>query len=223
MVSSYPRTGNTWYDLSGNNNSTLINGPTFDIGNGGNIVFDGTNDYVQTSKQFFTGSTFSVLFWINVNSFGPKVYMNVAIGNCDVGHIGTEFGPTLNYQGYQNTFSAGIAMSTGVNAIGTVKRNFSGNTWYYYASVYDGNLITNDNRLKIWINAIQYPLVFDDTVPAAAADVGVNATIGGSVTENVYFSSLNGRLSMMTIYNRALSPTEILQNYNTTKGRFNLS
>ena len=42
---SYPETGITWTDLSGNNNNaTLINGPTFDTANGGSIVFDGTDD-----------------------------------------------------------------------------------------------------------------------------------------------------------------------------------
>ena len=44
---SYPGTGTTWTDLSGNsNNGTLTNGPTFSAGNMGSILFDGTNDYV---------------------------------------------------------------------------------------------------------------------------------------------------------------------------------
>jgi hypothetical protein len=48
---SYPRSGTSWLDLSGNNNTcTLTNGPTFSNTNGGNIVFDGTNDYVTRSS-----------------------------------------------------------------------------------------------------------------------------------------------------------------------------
>jgi hypothetical protein len=43
---SYPGTGTTWTDLSGTGkNLTLTNGPTFNAGNMGSIVFDGTNDY----------------------------------------------------------------------------------------------------------------------------------------------------------------------------------
>jgi len=44
---SYPGSGTTWTDLSGNGNTgTLTNSPTFTTDNGGAIRFDGTNDYV---------------------------------------------------------------------------------------------------------------------------------------------------------------------------------
>jgi hypothetical protein len=45
---SYVSGSTTWFDLSGNSNSgSLVNGPTFDSANGGSIVFDGTNDFVN--------------------------------------------------------------------------------------------------------------------------------------------------------------------------------
>ena len=45
---SYSGSGTVWSDLSrGGNNGTLTNGPTFNSGNGGSIVFDGVNDYVD--------------------------------------------------------------------------------------------------------------------------------------------------------------------------------
>ena len=44
---SYPGSGTTWTDLAGSNDGTLTNGPTFDSGDGGSIVFDGTDDYVE--------------------------------------------------------------------------------------------------------------------------------------------------------------------------------
>jgi hypothetical protein len=54
-INSYPGSGNTWFDISGNsNNGTLINSPTYSTDNGGSIVFDGVDDYVQ-----YTGITIS--------------------------------------------------------------------------------------------------------------------------------------------------------------------
>ena len=54
---SYPGTGTTWSDLAESNNGTLTNGPTFDAGNGGSIVFDGSNDYVNLNFPFTQSSS----------------------------------------------------------------------------------------------------------------------------------------------------------------------
>jgi len=76
---SYPGTGTTWTDLSGNsNNGTLINGPTFNAGNQGGIVFDGTNDYISIGSQNIVGtgtSPFSVELCIyNTKNWGVGQY-----------------------------------------------------------------------------------------------------------------------------------------------------
>jgi hypothetical protein len=66
-ASSYPGTGTAWTDLSVNGrNGTLTNGPTYSGTNGGSIVFDGTNDYVQcTGSLTVTAATF--VAWIKRN------------------------------------------------------------------------------------------------------------------------------------------------------------
>ena len=64
-ANSYPGSGTTWYDLSGNNkNGTLTNGPTFSAANGGCIVFDGVNDYVAGGNlgTFYSQGTIS--YWM---------------------------------------------------------------------------------------------------------------------------------------------------------------
>ena len=66
-ASSYSGSGTAWNDLSGNGrNGTLTNGPTYSATNGGSIVFDGTNDFVQcTGSLTVTAATF--VTWIRRN------------------------------------------------------------------------------------------------------------------------------------------------------------
>jgi hypothetical protein len=63
-TNSYPGSGTTWNDLSGNGNTgTLTNGPTYSSDNGGSIVFDGTNDYVPLVNNLGDPQQFTIEFW----------------------------------------------------------------------------------------------------------------------------------------------------------------
>jgi hypothetical protein len=65
---SYPGSGTTWTDLSGNgNNGTLTNGPTYSSANGGSLSFDGTNDVVNSTTSIIDradGQEITVSCWI---------------------------------------------------------------------------------------------------------------------------------------------------------------
>jgi hypothetical protein len=64
-IKSYPGTGTIWFDKSGNaNNGTLINGPTFNTGSLGSIVFDGVDDYVSTNYSGGIFTTLTLSAWI---------------------------------------------------------------------------------------------------------------------------------------------------------------
>ncbi len=74
QTSSYSGTGTTWTDLSGNSRTgTLTSGPTYSSANGGSIVFDGTNDYVElindSRTQFTNKSQATIEAWVNASSF----------------------------------------------------------------------------------------------------------------------------------------------------------
>jgi hypothetical protein len=67
QAASYPGTGTTWTDLSPNGrNGTLTNGPTYSSADGGSIVFDGTNDFVQCSGSV-TATAATFVAWIRRN------------------------------------------------------------------------------------------------------------------------------------------------------------
>ena len=90
-TSSYPGTGTTWTDLSGNGyNGTLTNGPTYSSNNSGYIAFDGSNDVVTGSiaTSLFTGAhtitcwfyRLSVTDWSGLFSNNTTVYSSSILG-----------------------------------------------------------------------------------------------------------------------------------------------
>jgi|9_EtaG_2_1085328.scaffolds.fasta_scaffold07313_5 hypothetical protein len=72
---SYPGSGTTWSDISGQgNNGTLTNGPTYSSADGGYFTFDGTDDYVQ----FTSTSVQTICFWGRLSSGFPDLAALVA-------------------------------------------------------------------------------------------------------------------------------------------------
>jgi hypothetical protein len=67
---SYPGSGTTWTDLSGNgNNGTLVNGVGYNSGNGGSLVFDGVNDRVTINASSHTNlssGNFTISSWFYI-------------------------------------------------------------------------------------------------------------------------------------------------------------
>ncbi len=198
---SYPGSGTTWKDLSGNgNDGTLTNGPTFNSGNGGYIEFDGANDYANTgytlpAQNSTTSFTWSI--WIYLDSSGNG--NNVIFGNRYSSNPGTQFikiTPT-NWEYYNNSgqfIAYNIPLSQWVNLC-VVKDQ---GTHYYYSN---GSQVGTRSA----------------TLSVAAMPVFMGADGYSSVQEA---SNVNFATAM--IYEKALSPTEITQNYNALKPRFGL-
>jgi formylglycine-generating enzyme required for sulfatase activity len=94
ITPSYPTSGTTWTDLSGNNNNgTLVNGPTYSSTNGGSLVFDGTNDYVNISNSSsfnFGSGDFTVESWIRITSLA--VYHPILEGRTSASYSNYVFG-----------------------------------------------------------------------------------------------------------------------------------
>jgi len=203
-VKSYPGSGTTWYDKSGNgNNGTLTNGPTFASGS---IVFDGVDDYVTCGNPASLQITGSITLstWINTPAlFSSQNYPPFIIK-----------GVNISYMLYGNSVTNQVRIRIGSNISANVLDSiatFSINTWYNIIGTYDGS------AMKIYVNGVfdsQKSLI--GTIPTGSNNVylGFNP-IGEAI-------AYNGKISSTQIYNRALTQAEITQNFNALKSRFGL-
>lgn len=139
----------TWKDISGNgNNGTLVNGPTFNSGNGGSIVFDGSNDYVSIPSFSFT-EDFSVNFW-EMLTFGTGNNQGV------IGNVGA--GDDINHYGGKVRLYNRTADSDAIVAITSVSLNI----YYNYTFTRTGT------SYKIYTNGVLDNL---NTYPVFSWDV----------------------------------------------------
>ena len=78
---SYVSESLMWNDISrGGNNGTLTNDPTFDSNNGGSIVFDGIDDYIETNYILPNALDYSMGIWAKSSTTGID---NRPVGNAD--------------------------------------------------------------------------------------------------------------------------------------------
>ena len=209
-LDSYPRTGTLWRDISGNgNNGILTNGPTFNSANGGSIVFDGVNDSVIVADN-------SMLDLAGNKTLCSWVYMGADSVGCGI--VGksnsTDRGMALGYGWNSNGFMA-LAWNSTNNPF--IVKNLSRDIlkWNYLAAVQDGTI----RHLYVYdIEGLRYSS-FSGGIHSW--DNTQTLTIGNANNGN-NLAPGNTRIAQITVYNRALSAQEVLQNYNATKGRFGL-
>ena len=198
---SYPRSGTTWTDLSGNsNNGTLTNGPTFSGANGGSIVYDGVDDQVDLSLVSSNVNNVTTEVWFKANTLpGDRgLFLNGSGGSSG---YGLQFGACGTVGTTLYVFFGGL--NCNVVSYGTLVTN----TWYQ--SVYTRTTSPSTSNI-LYINGISV-----STNTSANPNSPTGVTLVGH-------SAYNGYISVVRQYNRTLSAAEVLQNYNATKGRFGL-
>ncbi len=206
-VRSYPGSGTTWTDLSGNgNNFSLINGPIFSAANLGSIVFDGTNDYLLIGSLVWNyNADFTIQFWFTPSSLGGAdgygLFFN---GNTGSNTNRVQIAGNSDGSVYLNTVASTVGDAY-VSAAGLV----SVGNWYNFAAVRNSGVIT------IYLNGVS---VASGNVNYAVSQQS-NLYVG-FVRSSGALWYLNGRMSSILINNRSLSVNEVLQNYNATKSRF---
>ena len=216
---SYSGTGTNWQDLSGNSNTgTLINSPTFSNTNRGSITTDGIDDYINlgNAPSIKMGtSNFTISTWVKIlTQTGTATFKGV---------ITSKQSPAAaaGYGFYWNNSVNKFLWSTANGS--SSSEIFTTNTWSSLVNTWANIVMIRQsgatNNGHFYINGVYESLLSAATV--LNVDTTTNMTIGNTAD---FFSSywFTGTYGIMQIYNRALSATEILQNYNATRTRFGL-
>jgi hypothetical protein len=202
---SYSGSGTVWRDLSGRNNNWTINGsPTFSQNNGGYFDLDNTNDdmtLAYNSSIPAGANTRSLMIWFYTVATSWGVDVNNLFYT---GAPGTRltFGIDMDNYPYIQVYTSGddIILTT----------PFAQTGWANLCITYGGS-----TTMLVYCNGILYGTkTLGGTLNTTASTLYFGSQAGGTL--------FNGRLSSLLMYNRALSASEVLQNFNATRGRFGI-
>ncbi len=199
---SYVSGSTAWNDLSTfGNNGTLVNGPTFNSANGGSIVFDGVNDYVNIpdSAALRLNGNFTISLWhrgiTKTNTFPGPLFK----GNSGAGGLGyiLFYTSVSNGEMWFKRENQQFPLSSAVNTF-----------WSHITFTYDGTNIRG--YLNGSYNYLSGTVTFSTNTDTTSLQLGRADQFG------------NATIANLSMYNKSLTQEEILQNYNATKGRFGL-
>ena len=225
---SYPGSGTTWYDLSGNNyNFTLVNTPAvnngfFDFSTNEGATLTITGSGVEIPDLLPENESFTVEIAYKFVGVGSREKF---IGTGNFGHGGWNLGVGFNtfdqidFSGYNGQCNDGVnCQYNRGNLTATVTNNTS--SFSYYQLVYNYENTTT----YLYINGVLIKSQFDATYGTGKNPNGIGNTSNFQIGLNTQggWSSKKGFCGPVKYYNRALSTSEVLQNYNATKGRFGL-
>ena len=205
---SYPGSGTTWTDLSKNvNNSTLTNGPTFSSSNGGSIVFDGSNDFIDGGNP----SSLTITDNITVSAIIRRTSYNssgqMIIRRNDYDSYALQLGvstPEVWWKLYFGSSTWGQTATTSLEL----------NEWAMISGTYDRN------TMRLYKNGIQVQTLSATSAIDYSGGSAPNLIIGrDDPVAGRYFI---GNIAYVSIYNIALTAKEVAQNFQALRGRYGI-
>ena len=207
---SYPGTGTTWFDLTTNSNDGTITGATYSSNEGGYFDFDGAGDYVDISSfTFNSSSVYSVSFWFKPSSNTTQQYLfDLRASDSDnkaslIAYNQSGTSGKIHYTVYGSSSTTWPSAPTILSL----------STWYHITVIHN----SSTNNLKIYLNStldLDSSFGTDLTVSSTPLRIGARRSTQSNPT--------NGSISQATIYNRALTASEVQRNYNALKNRYGL-
>ena len=200
---SYPGSGSTLYDLSGGGNDGTISGATFN--SDGYFDFDGTNDEITMDNITHGTSALTYECWVRTaNGYTPSGYVTL-MSTYDPNPQGfwILLNPTNAYVTAGNDGSTFHVSSTAVND----------GDWHHVVATYD-----NPN-VRIYVDGVDVGGLSNapnNSIPTRTLRIGSMAISG------ISDRFLDGDIGAARIYNKALTASEIKQNFNALRGRFGI-
>lgn len=197
---SYPGSGTTAYNLVGSNNFTLQNGLAFNSDYGGYFSSDGSNDGLDTpdaSNLDLVDFTLDGWVWWDQHKYYGSLLVK---GPGGTGHL-------FNYCFFFYLDHIVCGFGNGSTFYSVSMSTPTINQWHNIVGTYDGT------SLKFYFNGVLVNTTSVTQTPNTNTD-NLNIVQAAYPTD--------GRVATARIYNRALSASEVLQNYNALKSRFGL-
>ena len=194
---SYPGTGTTWTDLSGQgNDGTLVNGVGYSSNDGGYLTFDGSNDYVSTNYSAITGQNArTVSVWYKSNQTQNKAILG--------------WGTTSNKAMWELLLYNGTVGIHLYNSGNEASTSYTNNAWQNITFTY------SHPTIKSYMNG-----VYKSQYTFTAMSTGTTNTL--RIGTGLYYSNFNGNIAVVLMYNKELTASEVQQNFDALKGRFGL-
>ena len=218
---SYPGSGNTVYDKVGGHDGTLYNSPTYSLNNGGYLSLSGSDDYIQVPN----GTT---MRWDNPHSIEFWVYP-LGTGDSAQNILEASYSDNMRIQFDKSDVwgtgraEAWVENATGGDHLRVYNQWFKPGAWHHLVVTRSENLATmyidgklDDGTADNGVNTGAQNSTLKTALPSNyTGTVYIGRFSGGAGTEN-----FDGYISLFSVYQKALSKDEVLQNYNAWKGRY---
>jgi len=201
----------TWYDMSGyENHGQLKNGVGYNATNGGSLVFDGVNDYVDILNVINNSEkTYSI--WATLPSSGEQQIFSTGSSNFPGTCIGLTFNSTREGDS-QVVASSLLYGTTGNTGTFGVTSGITSNTWHHFTITtnYSGNVTA------LYIDSVSYP---SRTQLSRVYNEEKNIRLGIRTLGDYKYT---GKIAQVSIYNKALTASEVSQNFEALRSRFGI-
>ena len=202
-----------WLDETSNDNDGTIVGATYtNDGDADYFDLDGSNDYISlgTGSDFKQQVPITISVWLSMDNFSGNQCLYGTYQNTSTGNLYNLFrfdGSTLRFYGSKST---GFGYESFDASVGTI----SANTWYQFTAVIDGSM--SSPTVKIYKNTTSSSHSFSQAFVPTVDLNDVDTRVGS----NVYPDPLQGKIGVVMFYHKALSDSEVEQNFNALKSRY---